>query len=177
VSDISYRTIEIEDVSIFYQWFNDPAITANFYNSLPMNRTKVEDFVQMECVCEYPLTFIQSVQKQPIGFFQLHDVSFIHRKVEVTLAIASEQHRGQGYGKLLLDWALHYSFYQLNLEQVYLYVYKNNLPAVRLYRSMGFTQEGEIRVLKYHLGQPMSGYRMSLFRDEYASLKLSLQEK
>lgn len=166
MAEVVYRPVEEEHKELFYKWFNESELTSNFYYSLPSSQSRVEKFIRAEVIQEYPLTFIQYVDGEPIGFFRLHDLSFINRKVEITLAVAEKTYQGQGYGKQLLHRTLRYAFYELNLEQVYLYVYKPNTTAVRLYESFGFVKEGEIRVLKYHLGRPVSGYRMSVFTDE-----------
>lgn len=53
-------------------------------------------------------------------------------------------HRGRGIGSLLLH-AVIARTRELGLEKIELGVYASNEPAIRLYRSVGFTEEGTLR--------------------------------
>ena len=53
-------------------------------------------------------------------------------------------YRGRGLGRRLLGSAMGKARL-FGFEKVELSVYTSNEPAIRLYRAMGFTQEGEIR--------------------------------
>lgn len=164
--DIRYIPVEKEHLLVLYKWFNDESFSRWFYRDLPMNTYHLSILIEEEMRQPYPLLFIQNLEK-PIGFFRLHDLDFVNRKVEITLGIGEKDAQGRGFGKHMLKFALEYAFFRLNLEQVYLYVYKNNVLAKRLYESFRFTTEGEFRVLKYYKGEALPGYRMRLFRDEY----------
>jgi RimJ/RimL family protein N-acetyltransferase len=54
------------------------------------------------------------------------------------------QHRGQGWGKQLLDRTLEAAFLK-NIERVELEVFLSNEKAIKLYRTAGFHEEGRKR--------------------------------
>ncbi len=60
---------------------------------------------------------------------------------EITNVVIKEAYRRHGYGKLLLKTIIEKGF-QMGAEAFTLEVRKSNLPAIMLYRKLGFTEEG-----------------------------------
>jgi len=81
--------------------------------------------------------------KEPIGDINLFDSEEFNGFPEISIMLG--EHSGKGFGteasKLLLDFA----FKKLKLKEVHLSVYKDNLPAVGLYKKLGFVVYGEIK--------------------------------
>jgi len=81
--------------------------------------------------------------KEPIGDINLFDSEEFGGLSEISIMLG--EHSGKGFGteasKLLLDFA----FKKLKLTEVHLSVYKDNLPAVGLYKKLGFVVYGEIK--------------------------------
>jgi RimJ/RimL family protein N-acetyltransferase len=81
--------------------------------------------------------------KEPIGDINLFDSEEFKNLPEISIMIG--EHSGKGFGteasRLLLDFA----FKELKLSEVNLSVYKDNLPAVGLYKKLGFNTFGEIK--------------------------------
>ncbi|KAJ5587843.1 uncharacterized protein N7459_003608 [Penicillium hispanicum] len=67
-----------------------------------------------------------------------------HRKAMLGISLA-EEYRGQGYGREAIDWALDWAFQHAGLHRVYLHAMAYNEPALKLYRKMGFVEEGRER--------------------------------
>ena len=64
----------------------------------------------------------------------------------------SKTYRGAGLGKILIDEALVQAKIVLNLRKVILSVSTQNIPAVTLYKKMGFVQYGELPSAMFHDG-------------------------
>ncbi|MGY4884992.1 MAG: GNAT family N-acetyltransferase [Nanobdellota archaeon] len=81
--------------------------------------------------------------KEPIGDINLFDSEEFKSMPEISIMIG--EHAGKGFGteasRLLLDFA----FNKLKLKEVNLSVYKDNLPAVGLYKKLGFETFGETK--------------------------------
>lgn len=79
--------------------------------------------------------------KEPVGDINLFDSEEFENKPEISIMIG--EHSGKGFGteasRLLLD----FSFKELKLTEINLSVYKDNLPAVALYKKLGFNVTGE----------------------------------
>ena len=81
--------------------------------------------------------------KEPIGDINLLDSEEFNNLPEISILIGD--HSGKGFGteasKLLIDFA----FKKLKLTEINLSVYKDNIPAVNLYKKLGFKVTGEIK--------------------------------
>ena len=81
--------------------------------------------------------------QEPIGDINLFDSEEFDNMPEISIMLG--EHSGKGFGteasRLLLDFA----FKKLKLTEVNLSVYKDNLPAVGLYKKLGFEVFGEIK--------------------------------
>jgi RimJ/RimL family protein N-acetyltransferase len=81
--------------------------------------------------------------KEPVGDINIFDSEEFNNLPEISIMIG--EHSGKGFGtessKLLLEFA----FKKLKLSEVNLSVYKDNLPAVGLYKKLGFEVYGEIK--------------------------------
>lgn len=68
----------------------------------------------------------------------------LHRGGSLGIALL-QLFTGQGYGGEAIDWALDWAFRRLNLHRVDLQTWGNNANAIRLYRRLGFVEEGRER--------------------------------
>jgi RimJ/RimL family protein N-acetyltransferase len=76
------------------------------------------------------------------------------------------QHRGQGWGKKLLDRTLEAAFLK-NFERVELEVFLSNQRAIKLYRSAGFREEGRKRNGRKIDGRFENILLLGLLREEW----------
>jgi len=81
--------------------------------------------------------------KEPIGDINLFDSEEFKAMPEISIMLG--EHSGKGFGteacKLLIDFA----FKKLKLTEINLTVYKDNLPAVGLYKKLEFKIIGETK--------------------------------
>jgi ribosomal-protein-alanine N-acetyltransferase len=56
------------------------------------------------------------------------------------ILIGEEKFRGRGTGFEVISHLLHFSRRNLDLKKIYLGVHKDNVPAVRLYKKLGFIE-------------------------------------
>ncbi|KAK3402830.1 acyl-CoA N-acyltransferase [Sordaria brevicollis] len=67
-----------------------------------------------------------------------------HRNAMIGVGIATEW-RGKGYGGEAVDWVLDWGFGRLGLHRIWLAAFEFNERACRLYRKLGFVEEGRDR--------------------------------
>ncbi len=79
------------------------------------------------------------------GIVQLQNIDWIHRVATLGIYVGDSEARGNGLGYAATALILDYAFFALDLHRVALDVLASNLPAVRLYRSLGFVREGVLR--------------------------------
>jgi len=56
----------------------------------------------------------------------------------ITNVIIKPDKRKQGYATKLLEHIIHYGWHQLKFKQIHISCYKNNQPALSLYKKIGF---------------------------------------
>ena len=82
---------------------------------------------------------------KPIGFMGLSHISRTNKNADIFIAIGDDKYRGRGIGKTALKWLIDYAFKKIKLHKINLGVIKENIPAVKLYKSLGFKIEGEMK--------------------------------
>lgn len=103
-------------------------------------------------------TYAIDYNDEYIGSISLKHINPIDKNAEFAISIR-KKYREQGLGKEAIHLILQIAFEELNLNKVYLNVLSNNERAIRLYQSVGFEYEGE---LKEHI----------CINNEFKSLKL-----
>jgi RimJ/RimL family protein N-acetyltransferase len=81
--------------------------------------------------------------KEPIGDINIFDSEDFKNLPEISIMLG--QHSGKGFGTEASQLLLDFAFKKLKLSEVNLNVYKDNLPAVGLYKKLGFSISGEAK--------------------------------
>ncbi|PWY69617.1 acyl-CoA N-acyltransferase, partial [Aspergillus sclerotioniger CBS 115572] len=140
---------------------NDPTIQALSYprRKGPRPQTHAEQFIKhlqasllSVIICLRPTTE-ETTEPVPIGTLTLSnpwgpDASHhLHATLGTSLA---EKYRGQGYGGEAINWALDWAFLHAGLHRVGLTAFGFNDGAAKLYRKLGFVEEGREREVMWH---------------------------
>jgi RimJ/RimL family protein N-acetyltransferase len=84
----------------------------------------------------------------PVGLFSLRDPPMPnlthHRSTVMGITIAKEHH-GHGYGPEAIRWGVDWAFRMAGMHRVGLQVYEYNAKAYKLYKRLGFIEEGRER--------------------------------
>lgn len=75
-----------------------------------------------------------------------------HRRTEIGIDILPP-FQGQGYGSEAIRWALEYAFSRTGMHKVRICAFEWNEGACRLYRKLGFKEEGRNREAMWHEGR------------------------
>jgi len=139
---IVLRDVTAGDTERLYEWRNDPQTRPMFRDSAPL------DF---EAHCRFVRSYLENQPRgawliveaagAAAGTISLYNFSADDRACEFGRFLIAPEHRGAGYGRralaLLLAWAA-----SLGIAKVSCEVLDSNAPALRLYRSLGFTPAG-----------------------------------
>jgi hypothetical protein len=85
----------------------------------------------------------------------------------MAVGIGDAGDRGKGFGKEASGLALRFAFHELGLRRLSLDVIADNLPALALYRGLGFREEGLVRERVYRDGRTTDLIYMGLLRREW----------
>ncbi len=75
-----------------------------------------------------------------------------------------DQWQQQGIGSALVEAAIDLADQWLNLRRLELTVYTDNVPAIKLYKRVGFENEGTLRRFAYRDGDFADAYLMARLR-------------
>lgn len=104
---------------------------------------------------------------QLIGTCQLHSINNVSRAAELQIRLCNVEERGKGLGTQAVRLLLDFGFKDLNLNRIYLHVFEDNHPAIRVYEKVGFMREGLLRKAAYIDGAYVNIIIMGLLKDEY----------
>lgn len=102
-----------------------------------------------------------------VGSCQLHSIDPIHRSAELQIRIGETSARGKGYGKNAVRLLLRFAFSDLNLHRVFVHVFADNAPAIRLYETTGFKREGALRDAAFIDGKYVDVLVMGVLESEF----------
>lgn len=102
-----------------------------------------------------------------VGFVAIFGIEWHNSHGWVAVGIGDAADRGKGFGKEAVGLVLRYGFHELGLRRLSLDVIADNLPAVALYRTLGFQEEGRMRERVYRDGLTADLIYMGLLRRDW----------
>lgn len=166
---LAYRPLNMNHCTYEYvSWMNDPVV----YQYL-----ETGGGYTLEMLSEY----LENVQKKSILFWGIHlketgkhignikidPVNMRHGFGEYGILLGDKQEWGKGYAKEASRVILDYCFEKCNLRKINLGVVAENIPAVNLYKSLGFVIEGNYKNHGIYNGKYMDILRMAVFNEKF----------
>lgn len=102
-----------------------------------------------------------------VGFVAIFSIEWPNSNGWMAVGIGDAGDRGKGFGKEASGLALRFAFHELGLRRLSLDVIADNLPAIALYRGLGFREEGLVRERVYRDGRTTDLIYMGLLRREW----------
>ena len=92
-----------------------------------------------------------------------HKLASTSHVVSLTIAV-HEGHQGKGFGKKLMQYLINWTRSHPQIEKFELQVRSSNAPAINLYKSLGFVEEGrKTKRLKYGPNEYLDDVYMALW--------------
>ena len=146
------RAIEPNDIDLIYSWENDSAIWQLSNTFTPFSRYVIKQFIENSQQDIFQLKQLRLMidkiddkKNTTIGTIDLFDFDPIHRRAGVGILIANTAERKKGYASDALDTLINYSFYTLQLHQLYCNITEDNTDSLNLFQSKGFQLIGTKR--------------------------------
>ncbi len=117
------------------------------------------------------LAICEAGSEKFIGVVYLHEIDWINRNAEKAIWIGDKAFQGKGAGEFATRGMLHHAFNDLNLHRLHLTVLETNERALKLYRKVGFVEEGRLRQAVYKDGHYVDLIRMGMLVEEYIGLQ------
>jgi len=169
--DLNIRPMELEDAEMIVKWRNDPTIIHQMFSqagpTLQEHLLWFKKYLENDSRQEFVIIIKNKDLKIAIGTIGLSSIDTQNAKAEYGILIGERDYWGQGLAfqasKLLLDHA----FTTLELNKVYLKVMVSNDRAVKLYKGIGFKNEGQLRDEFLKSGQYVDIYYMGILKEEW----------
>ncbi|MDY6945386.1 MAG: GNAT family protein [Pseudomonadota bacterium] len=164
------RELERHDVPIINRWRADAALVGNLGSAFRYVGSAVDEKWFDNYLASRANNVRLAISSEDgvlIGAVYLLGIDWVHRHAEFSIWIGDASVQRRGAGETATRGMLNHAFGDLNLERVWLTVLPHNEPAIRLYRKVGFREEGRQRSAVYKNGRYEDMMMMSVLRSEY----------
>jgi|WetSurMetagenome_2_1015567.scaffolds.fasta_scaffold08600_2 diamine N-acetyltransferase len=143
--DVYLRPLQIEDAETSYLWRNDPEIWL-LTGYQPSGTTTIDSerdwlISVLKNKNEKRFAICLKDSNQYIGNVQLTDIE--SQRAQFHIFIGEKKYWGQGIATTATELIIKYGFNVLKLNEIYLYVNRNNYPAIKVYNRCGFNSDSE----------------------------------
>jgi diamine N-acetyltransferase len=144
---IYLRALEPNDLEFVYAMENDQSIWEVSNTQTPYSRFLVKQYLENAHQDIYEakqlrLAICQDQDFPAIGLIDLFDFDPKNNRAGVGIVILGQENRNQNIGSEALELLIHYSFYNLNLHQLYANIGTENSASIALFTKFGFEKIG-----------------------------------
>ncbi len=162
---VRLRAIEPEDVPMLLRWFNESSAREWLMTRLPLSKANERAWAASAAISPATPTFVvQTRTGKDIGVtgLTLHGA-----RAELGIALHETRYWGGGYGADAVRTLVDAAFRALPLLRIELFVYPDNVRAIRCYEKAGFSREGVLRAREYRRGKYADVVIMSILHEEW----------
>ncbi|EKE29548.1 MAG: hypothetical protein ACD_2C00151G0003 [uncultured bacterium (gcode 4)] len=158
-SDIPYRV----------KWMNNQNVNKYIWDDSNKKTTKAEQEKWFDAYIKVKnkIFFTICDDENPIWFMWLSNISKVNRNADLFIAIWDDDYRWIWYWEKAFAWLVGYGFGKLQLNKLNLWVYCENITAIKLYRKLGFEIEWTLREEVFFGWRFHDTHSMALFREKY----------
>ena len=177
-SDVRLRELARSDLETINRWRNDPGVVALLGGSFRHVCMTVDERWYESYLANRATNVrlaIEVTDGKMVGAVYLVGIDWLNRSAEFAIWIGDAASQGKRIGEAATRLMLAHGFDDLNLERIHLTVLRHNERAIRLYRKVGFVEEGVLRRAAFKGGQYRDLLAMSILRDEHAASRAAMQ--
>ena len=168
------RLLRKEDAPLMLEWMHDYNVGAKL--AAHFEEMKIEDcerFIEQSYSDEHNLhrAICTEEDDEYLGTISLKNIDRRNSNAEYAVSMRTKA-IGTGMATIATDGILDIAFHELGLNKVYLYVFSQNIRAVRFYKKYGFVYEGTAR--EQMVAKDKAGYSDIMW---FAILKSEYEEK
>jgi len=171
MSLVTLRPLAETDVDHIMTWVNAPEIVGNLaaFSGAPMTREDELAWIKRTVVSADRVWSVFATDDNrylgQVGIHQIHARSKVGRLGAV---IASRTDMGKGLGSAAIRAVMDRGFGELGLHKLWLMVFRTNERGQRLYKRLGFIEEGLLREEYFHEGGWHDMVRMGMLAREHS---------
>lgn len=165
------RQHEIADVEPYFRIMSDNTVV-RYYGKYPLNNIQevYEDFELFKDKFSKGDMIKWALERRGsnkyVGSIGIFGLNSPHFKATIS-CVLDKEHWGEGLAKEGLLTVIQFLFSDTQINRIQLYVDPINIRAVRLFRSLGFRQEGLLREYEFEYGHTVDLLIMSILKKEW----------
>ena len=145
--NIYLRALEPNDLEFVYAMENDQSMWEVSNTQTPYSRFLIKQYLENAHQDIYEakqlrLAICQDQDFPAIGLIDLFDFDPKNNRAGLGIVIQGQENRNQNIGSEALELILKYSFYHLNLHQLYANIGTENSASIALFSKFGFQKIG-----------------------------------
>lgn len=143
---VELRPLRMDDWHKTIKWRNDISVKKlAMMHPFPITEMNEQEWYEelLKSKSDKTIYFaIDNKNKEIIGFIFLDKINRTNRNCYLGIVIGDDTTRGKGYGRESINLLFNYAVDVLNLRKVIVEVVSVNKLALKLYKSIGFEEEG-----------------------------------
>ncbi|GAA0392884.1 GNAT family protein [Paenibacillus motobuensis] len=176
---VKLRKMTKDDTVLYHTWRNDQEIMRSTNPSLdvysPQDTQAFVEHVILGSASSKSYILLEKENETPIGVLGLINIDYKNQNAECIIDIGEKKYWGQGYGSEGMKLLLGYCFNEMNMHRLSLRVFSFNERAIRLYKSLGFQQEGLSKEALFREGKWHDIVHMGLLQRDYIEMQQRLE--
>lgn len=166
---IILRPLKTEDLEKTHQWRNNLELIKltqgiRFPKTLEMDKDWFENALNDKSNRNIYFGVDEIETNEYIGIIQLNNIDYISGTASWGFMIGETKNQSKGIGTEFSSLIFNYVFNYLNLRKITSYIVGNNAVSIKLFKKMGFNEEGILRNHYFVNGEYHDVIIMSLFR-------------
>lgn len=174
------RDLSRSDLALINQWRNDREIQRWLVSPFRFVGEEVDqkwfDTYLDRRANNIRLAICESETGNAIGAVYLLNIDWVARSGEFGILIGEKTSQSRGAGEFATRSMLNHAFADMNLHRADLNVLPGNERAIRLYKKVGFVEEGRLKQAIFKDGEYIDLIHMSILSREYKHVELQSQE-
>lgn len=166
---VKLRAMGPADAEALWRWNHDPDVMRWMDDNHPSTPEHVRKWLEDRPRNSYGdlLLGIETLSDgRLIGLVALHDAQPETGIAELDIYLGEKDHWGKGYATDAMRTVCRYGFDEMRLHKITLTVVTENLGAQRVYRKVGFVEEGRLRQTFRRDGKWYDQFTMGLLEGE-----------
>ncbi|KAJ3879983.1 acyl-CoA N-acyltransferase [Lentinula edodes] len=169
-NNLRIRAVRNTDFEKIHDLWNDLRVQKSLSPSyvVPLGN-KFEETLRTSAADALLYCIIETKDKSDwVGFVNLFNADRKNRDAMLGLALCPE-FWGRGYATEVLRFVVDYAFRELALHRITLNVFGNNAAAIKVYKRVGFVEEGRQRKANWSGGKWQDVVLMAILDEEWAA--------
>lgn len=164
---VTVRKFQFEDIPNKIRWINNKENNQFLHYDLPLEYDKTCNWFEKVKDRTDRYDAVIEVAGKPVGLIGLLSIDRKNKKAEYYVSMGETGYKGKGVASKASKLIFHYAFETLGLEKIYLYTESDNIAAQKLFRRVGFKEEGLLKKDLFSKGRYVDRFAYGITKEEF----------